>query len=143
MSSCPETLDGRKRPYTRSTTQHVADFVDNFQPTQHQHVGREWSSIPDLTDNYSDKGQSEHVSFYDIWSDDNMPYPYSKYRDGVDAEVHFRNFLTTWEINHGAQQLSAAAEDKSKIVEFMLSLNGPLANWFAQNGLRAFDSFEQ
>ena len=59
-----------------------------------------------------------------------MPYPYSKFREGVDAEVHIRDFLTTWEINHGAQRLSAIAEDKSKIVEFVLSLDGQSANWF-------------
>ena len=69
-----------------------------------------------------------------------MPYPYSKYRDGADAETHIRDFLTTWEINHGAQRLSAAAEDKSKIAEFVnLSLDGLFANWFAQNGLKVFE----
>ena len=72
-----------------------------------------------------------------------MSYPYSKYRDGADAEAHIRDFLTTWEINHAAQWLSTAVEDKSKIAEFVLSLDGPLANWFAQNGIRAFESFEQ
>ena len=72
-----------------------------------------------------------------------MPYPYSKYRDGADAETHIRDFLITWEINHGAQRLSTAAEDKSKIVQFVLSLDGPSANWFPQNGLKAFESFEQ
>ena len=63
-----------------------------------------------------------------------MPYPYSKYRDGANAEAHIKDFLTTWEINHGAQRLSAAAEDKSKIVESILSMDGQFANWFAQNG---------
>ena len=72
-----------------------------------------------------------------------MPYPYSKYRDGVDAEAHIRDFLTTWEINHAAQRLSTVVEDKSKIAEFVLSLDGPSVNWFAQNGIRAFESFEQ
>ena len=72
-----------------------------------------------------------------------MPYPYSKYRDGADVEAHIRDFLTTWEINHAAQRLSTTAEDKSKIAEFVLSLDGPSANWFAQNGIRAFESFEQ
>ena len=52
-----------------------------------------------------------------------MPYPYSKFREGVDAEAHVRDFLTTWEIKHGAQTLSAA-EDKSKIAKFVLSLYG-------------------
>ena len=71
-----------------------------------------------------------------------MSYPYSKYRDGVDAEAHIRDFLTIWEINHAAQRLSATAEEKSKIVEFVLSLDGLSANWFAKNGIRAFESFE-
>ena len=68
-----------------------------------------------------------------------MSYSYSKYRDGVDANAHISDFLNIWEINHGAQRLSSAAEDKSKIVEFVLFLDGPSPNWFAQNGLRAFD----
>ena len=59
------------------------------------------------------------------------------------AEAHIKDFLTTWKINHGAQWLSATTEDKSKIVEFVLSLDGPSANWFAQNGLKVFDPFEQ
>ena len=72
-----------------------------------------------------------------------MPFPYSKFCEGTDAEAHVRDFLTTWEINHGAQKLSAAAEDKSKIVEFVLSLDGYSTNWFAQNGLHGFETFEQ
>ena len=82
--------------------------------------------------------QTEENSFYDIWAEDTMSYPYSKYRDGVDAEAHIRDFLTTGEINHAAHRLSTTAEDKSKIAEFVLSLDGPLANWFAQNGIRTF-----
>ena len=72
-----------------------------------------------------------------------MSDPYSKYRDGVDAKAHIRDFLTTWEIDHAAQRLSTAVEDKSKITEFVMSLDGPSANWFAQNGIRAFQPFEQ
>ena len=41
-----------------------------------------------------------------------MPYPYSKYRDGADAEAHVRDFFTTWEMNHVAQRLSTAAKEK-------------------------------
>ena len=67
-----------------------------------------------------------------------MSYPYSKYRDGANAEAHIRDFLTTWEINHATQQLSTAAQDKSKIAEFV-SLDGPSVNWFAENGIRAFE----
>ena len=56
MSSSPETPVGRKRPRNRSVTQWVEeDSGDNFQHTQQQRAGREWSSIPDLTDNYSNE----------------------------------------------------------------------------------------
>ena len=72
-----------------------------------------------------------------------MPYPYSKFREGADAKVHVRDFLTTWEIKHGAQRLSATAKDKSKIVECVLSLDGQSANWFAHNSFGAFKTFEQ
>ena len=140
MSFGPDTPVDRKRPRTRSDTNRVEE--DSAAVLQ-QETSRRWSLVPDLIDNQSDGDQSEEVSFYDIWSEDNMPYPYSKFREGVDAEVHIRDFLTTWEINHGAQRLSAIAEDKSKIVEFVLSLDGQSANWFAQNGFRAFETFEQ
>ena len=63
-----------------------------------------------------------------------MSYPYSKYREGADAEAHIRDFLTTWEVNHVAQRLSATSEEKSKIDEFVLSLDGPSVNWYSQNG---------
>ena len=51
--------------------------------------------------------------------------------------------MKTWEINHGAQRLSKAVEDKSKIVEFVLSLDGLSANWYAQNGPKTLDLFDQ
>ena len=139
-SSGSNTPVDRKRPCTRSVTKRVEE--DSAAVVQ-QETSRRWSSVPDLTDSQSDGDQSEEVSFYDIWSEDNMPYPYSKFREGADAEAHIRDFLTTWEINHGAQRLSAATEDKSKIAEFVLSLDGQSANWFAQNGFRAFETFEQ
>ena len=87
--------------------------------------------------------QPEENSFYDIWAEDTMSYPYSKYREGTNVEAHIRDFLTTWEINHAAQRLSTTAKHKLKIAELVLSLNGPSANWFAQNGIRVFESFEQ
>ena len=104
---------------------------------------RQWSELPSLVNSPLEDTQTKENSFYDIWAEDTMSYPYSKYRDDVDAEAHIRDFLTTWEINHAAQRLSTAAKDKSKIVEFVLSLDGPSANWFAQNGIRAFKSFAQ
>ena len=82
----------------------------NFQHTQQQRAGGEWFSIPDLTNNYLDEDQFEQVSFYDVWGEDNMRYPYSKYRGDANAEAHIGGFLTKWEINHGAQRLSAIHE---------------------------------
>ena len=71
MSSSSDTSVGLKHSCTRSTTQRVEE---NSAATFHQqHTGWRWSSIPDLTDNYSDEGRSEEVPFYDIWGDDNMP----------------------------------------------------------------------
>mgnify|MGYP000432721274 CR=1 FL=1 len=141
MSSDSDTPVGCKRPRTRSVTKALEkESAAELQPE----TSRRWSALPDLTDNQSsDENQPEEVSFYDIWGEDDMPYPYSKFREGADAEAHVRDFLTTWEINHGAQRLLAAAKDKSKIVEFVLSLDDHSANWFAQNGLRAFETFEQ
>ena len=139
MSSSPETSLGRTRPRTRSVTQSIGE--ESTAPQQIPE--RQWSELPPLVNSPLEDIQTEENSFYDIWADDTMPYPYSKYKDGADAEAHIRDFLTTWEINHATQRLSTTAEDKSKIAEFILSLDGPLANWFAQNGIRAFESFEQ
>ena len=99
--------------------------------------------LPPLVNSPLEDIQTEENSFYDIWAEDTMSYPYSKYRDGVDVEARIRDFLTTSEINHATHRLSTTAEDKSKIAECVLSLDGPSANWFAQNGFRAFESFEQ
>ena len=92
-----------KRPRTRSVTKVVQQaFITQEQPES----STKWSKLPDLSDQLpSDEKQTEEVSFYDIWDD--MPYTYSKFREGTDAEAHVRDFLTTWEINHGAQRLSA------------------------------------
>ena len=65
-----------------------------------------------------------------------MPYPYSKYNDGADAEVHVHDFLTTWKVNHVAE------EENYKIVEFELLLDGPSTNLYNQNGLRVFESYD-
>ena len=138
MSSDSDTPVGCKRPRTRSVTKAARkESATEVQPDS----SAGWSTLRDLTNQASSHGnQKDEVSFYDIWDD--MPYHYSKFREGTDAEAHVRDFLTTWEINHGAQRLSADAEDKSKIAEFVLSLDGYSANWFAQNGLQGFASFE-
>ena len=135
MSSSPDTSLGRTRPRTRSMTQSIGE-----ESTVSQQIPeRQWSELPPLVNSPLEDTQTKENSFYDIWAEDTMSYPYSKYRDGVDAEAHIRDFLTTWEIKHATQRLSKVAEDKSKIVEFVLSLDGPSANWFAQNGIRAFE----
>ena len=77
---------------------------------------RQWSELPPLVNSPLEDIQTEENSFYDIWAEDTMPYPYSKYRDGADAEAHIRDFLTTWEINHAAQRLSAAAEQTTQFI---------------------------
>ena len=61
-----------------------------------------------------------------------MPYPYPRYTDGPDAELHIRAFVSTWQPNHSTQRLSLAEIDASKIVEFMLSLDGPAARWYSR-----------
>ena len=85
MSPSPATPVGSKHSRTCSVTQRVEHSSDNLQQSQRQYEDREWSSIPDLIDTYSHEEQSDQVSFYDIYGEDNMPYPYSKYRDGIDA----------------------------------------------------------
>mgnify|MGYP000067078326 FL=1 len=59
-----------------------------------------------------------------------MPYPYPKYNDEADAEVHMHTFLMTW---RAKQRLSETDADKSKIVEFKLSLEGKSTNWYSQH----------
>ena len=98
---------------------------------------RQWSQLPPLVNSLLEDTQPEENSFYDIWAEDTMSYPYSEYRDGDDDEAHIRDFLTTWEIDHAAQRLSTTVEDKSKIAEFVRSLDGPSMSWFTQNGIRA------
>ena len=86
------------------------------------------SELPPLVNSTLKDSHAKENSFYDIWAEDTMSYPYSKYRDDTHAKAQIRYFLTTWEINHAAQRLSAATEDKSKIVEFVLSLDETSAN---------------
>mgnify|MGYP000515287986 CR=1 FL=1 len=40
-----------------------------------------------------------------------MLYPYPKYNDEADAEMHVRLFLMTWQANHVSQRLSQADVD--------------------------------
>ena len=65
MSPSSATPVGSKRPRTRLFTQRVEHSGDNLQQAQHSEH-REWSSIPDLINTYSDEEQLDQVSFYDI-----------------------------------------------------------------------------
>ena len=69
MSSSPKTPVDSKRPHTRTETQRVGEgSADNFEHS-HQHqqqVDREWSKIPDLTNNHSNEERFDENSFYDI-----------------------------------------------------------------------------
>ena len=53
------------------------------------------------------------------------------------------NFLITWQTNHVSQRLLEADADKSKIVEFRLSLDGQSTNWYAQHEVGELESFKQ
>ena len=44
----------------------MPDFGDNLQQAQQQYEDRDWSSMPDMSDTYSDEEQSDQVSFHDI-----------------------------------------------------------------------------
>ena len=56
-----------------------------------------------------------------------MPYPYPKYWEKPDAEVHVYAFLQTWEANHVSQRLTEPEVEWSKIAEFGMTLEGPAA----------------
>ena len=47
-----------------------------------------------------------------------MPYPYPRYTDGPDVEMHIRAFISTWQDNHSTHRLTLAEIDASKIAEF-------------------------
>ena len=86
-------------------------FNDQIQ----QEAERDWSAVPDLTDDTSHEKQSNEGSF-DIWEEDRMSYPYSKYRDGANAKVHVCDFLTTWEANHVSRRLWTIEEEESNLI---------------------------
>ena len=72
-----------------------------------------------------------------------MTYPYPKYNDKPDTEVHVQAFLTTWQANHVSQGLAEAIVDASKIAEFGLSLEGQAASWYSQHNPEEFSTFMQ
>ena len=71
-----------------------------------------------------------------------MSYPYSKYRDDPDAQVHVYAFLQTWEANHVPQRLTEPEAKWSKIAEFGMTLEGPAARWHANHLPGSFATFE-
>ena len=71
-----------------------------------------------------------------------MSYPYSKYRDDLDAEAHMYAFLQTWEANHVSQRFTDTEAELSKITEFGMTLEGPTACWHAKNLPGIFPTFE-
>ena len=69
-----------------------------------------------------------------------MSYPYN---NEADAEVHVRAFLTMSQANHVSQCLAATNTNASKIVEFSLSLEGQVVNWYSPHALDEFQTFPQ
>ena len=70
-----------------------------------------------------------------------MSYPYSKYRDDPDAKARVYVFLQTWEANIVSQRLTDAKVERSKIMEFGMTLEGP-TQWHAKHLLGSFATFE-
>ena len=72
-----------------------------------------------------------------------MSYPYPKYNDEANVEVHMCAFLTTWQANHVSQRLSEMDANKSKIAEFGLLLDGQSANYYSEHEEGEFQAFKQ
>ena len=73
---------------------------------------------------------------------DTMPYPYSRYTDGPDAESHIRAFVSTWQANHSTHRLTATEIESSKITKFTLSLDGPSPRWYSRLEMGEFTMFQ-
>ena len=59
--------------------------------------------------------------------DDDMSFQYPRYRDDPDAESHVHAFQQTWETKHVSQCLNVAEEERSKMAEFGMTLEGHIA----------------
>ena len=57
-------------------------------------------------------------------------------------EAHDYAFLQTWEANHVSQRLTEPEAERSKIVEFSMTLEGPSARWHAKHLPGSFATFE-
>ena len=71
-----------------------------------------------------------------------MSYPYPKYWDDLDAEVHVYALLQTWEANHVSQRLTKLEDERSKIAKFGMTLEGWVARWHAKHLPGSFATFE-
>ena len=76
------------------------------------------------------------------FDNDRMSYPYTKYRDDLDAEAHVYTFLHTCEANHVLQRLKEAKVERSKIAEFGMTLVGPTTRWHKKHLPGSFATFE-
>ena len=59
--------------------------------------------------------EKEYTPLEQPYEDYTMLYPYPKYRDDPDVEVHVYEFLQTWEANHVSQRLTEPDVERSKI----------------------------
>ena len=71
-----------------------------------------------------------------------MSFQYPRYRDDPDAEAHVHAFQQTWEANHVSQRLNAAEEERSKMAEFGMTLEGPAARWHLNQDPTTIPTFE-
>ena len=74
--------------------------------------------------------------------EDIMTYPYAKYRDNPYAKAHVFAFLQTWEANHVSQRFTDVEAERSKIVEFGMTLDGPATWWHAKHMPCRFATFD-
>ena len=55
---------------------------------------------------------------------------------------HIRAFVSPWLANHSTQRLAPTEIDASKIAEFMLSLDEPVARWYSRLDVGEVTTFE-
>jgi hypothetical protein len=74
--------------------------------------------------------------------EDTMPYAYLKCSNHPYAAAHVKQFRSIWAVNHGTQGLSPAEREQSMIVEFQLFLEGQAVQWYAQQEISTFGTFQ-
>ena len=91
---------GNRRPCTRSESQRAKDGnsinLESVELIQQEAKG-ELIEVSNLyTDHSLDKAPSDHSCYFpnlgELFQEDIMSYPYSKYNDEADVEVHMRAF---------------------------------------------------